>query len=222
MKPELKRKSIAATKLRNEKHSGVKGSIVAGCNFFCVGYWTDPDQGERLNDLVRKPSKFEYAPETPLAGHTARIQEFRLESILGRKLSNEEIRNARELFEKALTEFVRTGADLSFHPLSKLLEAEGQSMLFDSIVEDLYKYELSRMAKDVSSPLADSFFRSSTVPADSTVTKLAAIAQRPVFSVTSLPVKVRNPSYGARLSKWVARGIVRESGYGRLRSAARR
>jgi hypothetical protein len=172
-------------------------------------------QAERLRTLVtsRVSELLKYISEAPLiTDHMSHVfDRARLEGMLGRKFSDEEIRDAKTRFESALDEFVREGAGLSFHPLQNMLEAGGLPDLAQSIVKDLYKSELYRLAKDISSPLADSLFRAGSVPADSTVAKLAAIVKRPAFESRSLPAEVRTPTLERRLSERVERTSVRNS-----------
>jgi hypothetical protein len=157
---------------------------------------TNLDKQLRTSIRDRVFELLKYTSQGDAAGHMARIfDRSRLESMLGRKFTNEEIEDAKKRFETVLDEFAREGAKLTSHPLSTMLEAAGVPDLTQSIVEDLYKSEVSRLAKGISGPLAESLFSSSSVPADAIVGKVAALAARPVFDETALPREIRTPIF---------------------------
>ena len=122
----------------------------------------------------------------------------RVASMLGRFFSDEQIADAKEKFKGALDEFVKGGADLSTHPLSKMFSSVGLPDAVPGIVKDLYKEEASTLSKAITEPLADTLFRGETASAREAPNKLSEIAERSVFDRTVLPADVVKPTFADR------------------------
>ena len=126
------------------------------------------------------------------------IDKNRLADMISRRFTKVQIKEANEQFEKALDIFVEKGADISIHPLTKLLESLGLPELPEAIVHKLYTSEISHLAEMVTRPLADSLFRHDAAQADSALANFSESANRPVFDVAALPSKLVNPTIGDR------------------------
>jgi hypothetical protein len=170
--------------------NAIYNKVYADLRFNRDGSLRTQEAGQ-LQKLVknRVSEVLKYITESPAANRMAHIfDDDRLASMLERRLTDAEINDAKERFDTALDEFISKGADLTFDPLSKLLDAAGLTGLSQSVVKDLYASEMTRLSKEISSPLADSLFRVGSVPLASTIAKVAAVAERPVFDETSLPI----------------------------------
>ncbi len=126
------------------------------------------------------------------------IDKNRLADMISRRFTKVQIKEANEQFEKALDIFVEKGADISIHPLTKLLELLGLPELPEAIVHKLYTSEISHLAEMVTRPLADLLFRHDAAQADSALANFSESANRPVFDVAALPSKLVNPTIGDR------------------------
>jgi hypothetical protein len=123
----------------------------------------------------------------------------RVASMLDRFFSDDQIAEAKEKFKNALDEFVKGGADLSTHPLSKMFSSVGLPDAVPEIVKDLYKAEASTLSKTITEPLADILFRAESPTAKEVPKKLSEIAKRSVFDSTALPAVVVKPTYADRM-----------------------
>jgi hypothetical protein len=117
------------------------------------------------------------------------------------KITEEQKRDAEEQYDKALDVLGDKVKDVTFHPLSEALKSAGFSELAGDIVKEVYNYEVSRMARDLSEPLADALFRSDEISKDSLVAKFSAISDRPVFDEESLPKSVWAPTSSDRFEE---------------------
>lgn len=130
-----------------------------------------------------------------------------LASMLGRYFSDDEIKDAKDKFDKALDKFVESNADWSVHPLSKMLVAAGLPDLVPAIIKDLYKSEVSSFAKKLTNPLVDNLFQVRPIPAEVTIARFTEIAQHPIFDPASLPAVLVTPTYQDRVTKKEIRRI---------------
>jgi hypothetical protein len=123
----------------------------------------------------------------------------RVASLLSHHLTDSQIGEAKEQYDKTIEEFVDKEAEISVQPISRILEDAGLPLLAESIVEELYKDEAVYLSKRLSDPLFEvAFHPTATIPEEA-LTKVARVANRPTFDEASLPPEIVNPSSADRV-----------------------
>ena len=137
--------------------------------------------------------------------------------MLEKAFTADQLKEAKEHFTKALDLFVESGAELSIHPLAKMLQSEGLPNLTTSIVKDLYTSQVKGLTKNIIDPLADSLFRPHSPEASFALDALSRASQRPVFDEKALPPKIARPTVADRVEEREKRILVEKVGKGRGR-----
>src|SRR5205085_10824632 len=104
------------------------------------------------------------------------------------------LEEARAKFEAALNSVVGSAAKLSAHPLAAMLSNVGEPFLVQEIAKDLYKTEVVRLSKELTTPMADALFRHPGAMGEALV-RVEAAAGHPVFNQSSLLPQIRKPTY---------------------------
>jgi hypothetical protein len=151
--------------------------------------------------------------------HTIEIS--RLSAMLGRRYTDEEIKDAQEHFRKSLDMFIDKGADLTFHPLAEFLTAQGLPDLVQSAVKDLYVSQVSHLSKEVTDPLADSLFRPDSAPGKASLASFSEMSERPVFDTAALPREIVAPTLEDRVKAKVSHETIEKSVKEAVRSGRR-
>jgi hypothetical protein len=113
-----------------------------------------------------------------------------LKAILDKAFTDEQRKEAKETFNKALDRFVESGADITAHPLAEMLKAEEMPEVVTSIVKALYTSQLKTLTKDI----AESMLRPGSSEAGPTFAVPAPALQRPVFDAKALPREITAPT----------------------------
>jgi hypothetical protein len=140
-----------------------------------------------------------------------RLGKGREDIIKFRSLTDDQLKDAKDRFDKALEEFIDKGAEVSIHALSEMLSLAGLPHLSTSIVKDLYTAQLSRLSKAIVDPIADALFRPGSEEASLATATLARAWERPVFDEKVLPPGIDKPTVADRLQERMNREIVEKA-----------
>lgn len=135
----------------------------------------------------------------------------RLNAMLGKAFTDDQLKEAKEQFTKALDLFVELGAELTIHPLTEMLQAEGLPELTSSIVKELYTSQVKRLTKNIIDPLAHSLFRPHSPEASVALETLSRASQRPVFDEKAIPPKIASPTVADRLEERERRLVIEKA-----------
>jgi hypothetical protein len=133
-----------------------------------------------------------------------------VEQLIGRPLSEAEIKDGKAQFQKALDKVASEVTKNGLHPLAQLLEKAGAPDLAVEIVKNLFKSEASRLAKRLSQPMADRLFRPNRVSMDIAAAEVNSLAGRRVFDAASLPKSVVRPTQAEREERNYERRSIRK------------
>lgn len=173
--------------------------------------WSTERERKRLEQMVRDHVQelLTWAESHPVVRKAAAaIDNSKLKAMLEKKLTANELKDAKERFDKAFDDFIDKAAEISIHPLSEMLSTAGLPDLTTSIVKDLYAAQLTRLSKDVVDPVADALYRPGSSEANLAPVALERAWQRPVFEEKGLPPTIDRPTVAARLVERLNRGIV--------------
>jgi hypothetical protein len=173
--------------------------------------WSKEKECRQLEQKVRDHVQelLKWSDEHPVVRDAATaIDNSKLKAMLDDALTDDQLKDAKDRFDKALELFLDKGAEITIHPLSEMLSLAGLPHLTTSIVKDLYGARLTRLSKAIVDPLADALFRPRSYEASLAPVALARAWERPVFDEKVLPPRIATPTVGDRLAERANRMIV--------------
>jgi len=135
-----------------------------------------------------------------------------------RRMTPEDIAEARRRFERAMDHVVSASAKFAGRPLDALTEAVGMPKLAQELVTDFYRSEVERLAKVVTEPLSDALFRPGSPQAATTAERLAAVQRLAPLNVGDLPREIARPTSSDLRNDRIHETLVKEA----VAKAARR